>query len=264
MFVSDLSNSEIIDDDNFAPLVPAEAEPEAGGYGYIARDYEKFPYGSMFDPFEALNLPLIDRSEYDARIEEMEKTKSRLSDMYLARGWQKPNQNGTNFCWMYACTSAMKLDRAKQNLPWKAYSAESAAAPINGFRNSGGWSTNGAKWAATKGVCTEETWPPHSYASRHYTDANKAVALENLITSWTELTPRSFKVLMTMLFHRMPCPIGLNWWRHAICAADPVKLGNNAYGVRILNSHNDGFAKVLTESRATPDDVLCLYNVMSN
>lgn len=266
MFLSKILPGErIIDDDNFAREVPPSAEPDEGGYGYLPRDWDAHPYGSMFPTFESFGEDTIPRDAWDGMIEEGEKTESTLSAIYLRRGWPKPNQNGTNFCWMYAVTSAMKLDRAKQNLPWLALSAESAAAPINGFRNSGGWSTNGAKWAAEHGVCTEETWPIHrSGISRsYYTEENKQAALLNKITSWMELPSRKFEVLATSVLRRRPSPIGLNWWRHAICAADLVKTGARSYGIRILNSHNDGFI-ILSESKATPDDVCCLYDTTTN
>jgi len=265
MFLSKLDHgTEIIDDNNYRQFVPSSAEPDGGGYGYLPRDWNVDPYGSFFPTFESLGESEIPRDQWSGYIEELERTQTRLSDLYNRRGWPKPNQNGTNFCHGYAVTSAMKLDRSKQNGSWKAYSAESVCAPIGNFRNVGCWSSRDARWIAEKGVCTEETWPAHRYSSNYYTDQNKTIALGNRITSFVELTPRRFGLLMTQLIRRRPCPIGLNWWSHAICAADPVRLGADSFGVRILNSHNDGFAKVLTEGKATPDDVLALYDVMSN
>lgn len=250
----------VIDDDNFGGHVPADIE----AFGHIPRDYVAEPYGSALPAYETLGLPDIDRSEYDDRIEEMEKTKSRLSDMYLRRGWPKPYQNGIPYCWIYAVASAMLLDRAKQNLPLLNLSPESAGARLTGFRSVGGWSSQGAKWVAEHGMNTYDEWPKHAAGiNRKYDTAeNREKALDNKIL-FADLPARSFKALMNCLFARLPCPIGLNWWRHAICAADPVKLGKNAYGARILNSHGDGFL-VLSESKATPDDALCLYDVNVN
>jgi len=261
MFTSTLRPGEfIVDDDNFHGYAP-QLGTKLEGNGYLPRDYSKDTYGSL--PYlETFDLPIIPRSEWPARIEEMERTKTRLSDFWIAANLDSPYQNGIPYCWIYAVATAMTTLRLTAGLPFVRLSAESAGARITGFRSVGGWSHRGVEWVVQHGMNTEDEWPKHRAGinRRYDTPENRESAKRNIVHKWYDVPDRNFAALMTCLFHRIPVCIGLNWWRHAICGLDPVMTGRNSFGVRIQNSHGNGYGDrgraVLSESRGTPDDAV--------
>ena len=261
MFVSKLRPGELVIDDSNCHRYARQLGQPGEGNGYIPRDYAKEPYGSL--PFlETFDIPIIPRSEWPARIEEMERTKTRISDFWIRDGLRSPYQDGIPYCWIYAVATAMKALRCVMGLPYVPLSAESAGARITGFRSVGGWSHRGVEWVLQHGMNTEDEWPPHRAGiNRKYdTPENRESAKRNIVVKWYDVPDRNFDALMTCLFHRIPVCIGLNWWRHAICGVDPVMTGRNSFGVRIQNSHGDDYGEggraVLSESRGTPDDAV--------
>lgn len=237
---------------------PTPMTPNAMSTGYEKRDYAAHPHGSL--PYaKAFDMPLIPRSEWDDRIAEMEKTKSRLSDLVLAAGIPSKDQNGTNYCWFNGVITACETLRCVEGLPYVALSSASGAAPIKGFRNNGGWGGDALEWMTEHGACSEDLWPNAAINRKYFTEEAKTQALLYRVTESTDVEQNDFEALMTMLFNRIPCPLGLDWWGHLICAMDPVKTGTKQYGVRIRNSWSDdygdkGFA-VLTERKSIGDVV---------
>lgn len=246
-------NELVIGDTDPTPTTPGNMST-----GYEKRDYAAHPHGSLSyaKPF---SMTLIPRSEWDDRIAEMERTKSRLSDLVLQAGIPSLDQNGTNYCWGNGVVTAMETLRCLAGLPYVKLSSASACAPIKNFRNNGGWGGDALEWAMEKGMCTAETWPANAIDRRYYTDAAKEEAKRFRVTEATDVEQYDFDALMTMLFNRVPCPLGLDWWGHLICAMDPVKISSGQYGVRIRNSWGDdygdqGFA-VLSERKSRGDVV---------
>lgn len=106
--------SELLIDDDwrdtdslFAPVVNGEEK----GRGQEPRDYSVQPV-EMFAP--PSQLPLIPRSEWSARIKEMEETKSRLSDVILAAGIPSMDQGSNGYC--HTADTEVLTDRG-----WKAW-----------------------------------------------------------------------------------------------------------------------------------------------
>lgn len=254
MFTSKLYPGEKI----ITELDPTPVTP--GGYstGYRKRDYSAFPCGSL-GYAKPLELPLIPRSEWDDRIAEMESTKSRLSDLVLAADIPSLDQNGTNYCWINGVVTACETLRCLAGLPYVKLSPASGGAPIKSFRNQGGWGGEALEWISKYGICTAATWPANAIDRRYYTEAAKQEALRFRVTESSDVEEYDFDALMTMLFHRIPCPLGLDWWGHLICAMDPVKTGTRQYGCRIRNSWGEDYGfrgfSVLSESKSRGDVV---------
>ena len=225
--------------------------------GLESRDLDEDPIGGFAKSFD---IPIIPRGEWDDRIEEIEKTRSRLSDLSYAAGLKCLDQNGTNYCWANGPVYCVEVVRVAMGLGVEYLSPASVAAPIKSYRNSGGWGSQALKYIIDKGIVPSKLWPPNAIDSDYYTTDNLEKAKNYIVTEWYDLESNNFDQLMTCLLLRIPVAVGYNWWSHEVSAIDPIALGGGAYGIRIRNSWGmgygaDGYA-ILGERKGTPDDAV--------
>lgn len=241
-----------IDDNNAHEFMDVQVDGEWKGRGHIPRDYQKVPYGSVAAPFD---IPVIPRSEWDARRKQLEDSKSRISDVVKAVGMKSLDQGRTNFCWANGPVNCVRVIRCINNQPFVDLSPASVACPINGFRNEGGWGTEALKRIVSHGVTEARLWPANAIDRQYFTEEAKQNALNYRVSEWYELQPRNLEQLVTCCLLRIPVAIGLNWWRHEVMACDLVENGVliwNSWG----DSWGDGGFGVLSFSKATPDDAV--------
>jgi len=229
MFESALYPNEIvIDESNWLQHAPPEdvsIDGELKTRGLVPRDWEVHPLGSFGKEFD---LPLIPEIEWPERIEEMERTKSRLSDIAIQAGIDCLDQNGTNYCWGNAPVYCVMLMRAVMGLPSIRLSPASVCAPLNGYRNQGGWGQEALKRIISHGIAPQDIWPANAISRQYDTPETWARASDFKVLEWYDLKPRSFSQLMTCLFLRHPVAKGLNWWSHEITGLDPVLIPASA------------------------------------
>jgi len=231
--------------------------PDGMSSGLESRDLNEDPIGGFAKGFD---IPVIPRDEWSDRIEEMEKTKSRLSDVSYAAGLKCFNQNGTNYCWANGPVYCLQVVRLCMGLGIEYLSPSSVAAPIKDYKNRGGWGTQALRYITKHGVVPSKHWPANAIDKDYYTEENLEIAKNYIVTEWYDLQTRDFEQTMTCLLLRIPVAVGYNWWRHEVSAIDPISFGNNKYGIRIRNSWGmsygkDGYA-ILTEDKGTPDDAV--------
>lgn len=253
----------VIDDTNFHLYGDDSATPDGLSKGYIPRDYEQYPEGTFADPFP---LPIIPREQWPELIEKMERDKTRLSDIRRTAGLKSLNQNGTNYCWVNAVVGAVMLLRAKAGHDYIPLSPASVGSIITGFQNVGGWGSKALEQIIKGGVTPQAIWPANKIDRQYYTEDAKLAALDYRVTEWWELRPRNFDQYMTCLLHRIPVPIGLNWWSHEVLGLDPViiraasEIRLMQFGSRIWNSWGDEWSDngegILSESKSTPDEAV--------
>jgi hypothetical protein len=214
-------------------------------------DYE---YGAVADPFPPELL--IPMGEVQARIQEMEATKSRISDLIRAVQLPPKDQARTNYCWGNAPTHCCEIVRVQQGLPMVILSPASACAQIKNYKNVGGWGQEALQFIVDRGLVPVDHWPANAIDPKYATPANKQLALNYRVVEWNELKPRNLQQLLSMLLRRIPVAVGYSWWQHEIVACDPVWI-DGAPAVRIRNSWlgwgDYGFG-ILQGSRALPDD----------
>ena len=231
--------------------------PSGFSTGLQRRNLDEYPIGGLAKGFD---IPVIPRSEWDDRIEEIEKTKSRLSDLSYANGLKCQDQNGTNYCWANAPVYCVQLVRLTMGLGIEYLSPASVAAPIKNYKNQGGYGSQALKYIIQRGIVPTKYWPPNSRDRGLYYPKNLKRAKNYIVTEWYDLDNRNFDQLMTCLLLRIPVAVGYNWWGHEVSAIDPIGLGQDGYGIRIRNSWGmdygkDGYA-VLGEGKATSDDAV--------
>lgn len=243
----------VIGDDNWQEFYD---EPTGLSKGRSARP----PDASLGGVAASFNIPLIPRAEWSDRIADLDRSKSSLKHIIDQIGVKVLDQNGTNYCWCNAVVYAVMAVRAVMNEPQIRLSPASVAAPIKGYRNQGGWGGEALDYIIEHGVASQQFWPANAIDRQYDNQASKADRVHHKVTAWLELANRSFNQLATCLLHRLPVPIGLNWWGHEVCAVQLVETSPGVFGVVIANSWgsswgNAGFG-VLTESKATPDDAV--------
>lgn len=238
--------------------------PPDMGRGLVPRDYATDPPEMFAPPSE---IPLIPRSEWDARIDEQERTQSSLEHVWRRSGERHLDQNGQGFCWSYSTAHAIMLSRMANNQPRARLSAHAVACKIKGFRDEGGWCGLSAKFARETGYPTVDVWPEQSMSRAHDNAATwENAALHKVTEDFVDLTARhyyyqnlTFDQVASCLLLNLPCPTDWNFWHHSVCAVRLVRVEAGSYAIRILNQWkgwgDDGFA---TLRGKTPDSALCI------
>lgn len=250
---------------------PAIVNGEQKACGLIPRDFTRHPVGSHGAPAFSVDMPLIPRSEWSARIKEMVETKSRLSDMRLIgnNGQSIPSldQNGQGFCWAYSTTMAVMMARVVANLPYVRLSAHATACMIKGFRDEGGWCGLSMERQMSHGTPSVALWPEKSMSRSNDRPEVWANAATHKVTEgWVDLAAPvydrnlTFDQAMTLLLCRVPLACDWNWWSHSTCMVDPVEIESGSFGMRGINSWTDSYGDrgmfVLQGSKTIPDSAV--------
>lgn len=236
----------------------ALTDPSGYGKGYEGMHpdgYGATPYDPLPDSF------LIDRSEWEDRANEKEKTQSRLSDIIVYKQLPPKNQQRTDLCWSFGVTGAQETVRALMNQPTVSLSPASVAGPVTGWKNVGGWGYNALKQGADKGWVPSKIWPDTAVTSKNlYTAENQKIALDYRCTEWFKLLPNHLEQAASCVLQNIPVPAGYDWWGHLIFLVDLVFI-NGVVCFRIRNSWGDipdfpnGFG-ILKGNRAIPNDAV--------
>lgn len=166
---------------------------------------------------------------------------------------------GVHNCWINAPVHALEIVRAIQGQQRVRLSPASVGAKIKGFRNVGGWGTEGLRYLVQHGAVPSEFWPDNAIDRKYDTEANNQHRAKYKVTEWWELRPRRFEELATCLLCGYPVAVGYNWWRHEVTAVALTMQGNE-FGIVIDNSWGPSWGSngrgVLMGSKANPDDAV--------
>lgn len=255
----------------------AQSLPSWMKAGLIPRDYGTHPVGfyKAAPPFSVHDMPLLDWAEMPERIAELERTKTRISDLYDKGNNGQPipslDQNGQGYCWAYSTTSCVQMLRCINNLPYVPLSAHSVACVIKNFRDQGGWGCASLDFYRERGCVPQSLWPAKSMSRQYDTPENWKAALEFRVTEgWVDLEPAAYdrtlsaQQVITCLLNRIPVIGDFNFWGHSVAIADVIDMypskspsDPRRYATRIKNSWTDNWGTrgwgVLKDSKAFPD-----------
>lgn len=249
-------NIPIIDDNNASRSPHARLDQQ--GRGRIKRDYGKTPLGGLECLRDASTVGLIPESEWRDRSAQQWKDESTL--WHLTKGEvPRKNQEQTNYCWINAPTWCTEAARCVMGLTYVELSPASVGGPIKGYRNQGGWGTEGLQYIADHGIVPASLWPCNAISARYNTAEANAERAKYRVTEWDDVPADSWKHLISMMLQNKPVAIGLDWWSHEVSAV-AVVWEDNDWSLIIANSWgdwgDDGFGK-LRGGKKIPDDACC-------
>lgn len=239
----------VIDDSNDHLYMPPNRN------GLVPRDYGAEPLGEGYAG--PMDFPLIPRVEWPDRIADMERSKSRLTDLADGAGLTVLNQGQTNYCWANGVVHCVEVLRLVQGQDLVRLSPASIGGPITGYRNVGGWGSRALKHVVEQGIVPQSEWPANAINRQYDTEATRKLRLKYQCDEWYDVPPRNFDALMTCLLLRMPCAVAYNWWRHLVTAMNPHH-SNGKFGIVIDNSWGPNWGtngrSILMEGKGTPDE----------
>lgn len=172
---------------------------------------------------DLIDVPLIPESEWDARIDQLERDKATIKDLCQGCELHVLDQNGTNYCWVNAPSFCCMVTRLQETGQPMRYSPASAGAPIKSFSNRGGWGSQALEYFKKNGLNLQADWPPNAISRQYYTDANKEKAKRHIVLEYFKLDERNFQQTASCILAGVPVGIGLNWWSHEITGVGIVK-----------------------------------------
>jgi hypothetical protein len=227
---------------------------------YKRQDYE---YEGVATPFP--KELLIPRSEWKPRIQEMEETKSRLSDQIRLAKLPHKDQARTNFCWGNAPVHCVEIDRLVANQETVILSPASVCAKIKNYRNVGGWGKEALDYIIKYGIAPVDLWPANAIDPKYDNVESKRHREKYKVVEWFECIPRNLDQMVSMLLRRKPGAAGLNWWSHEVTYCDPMWLDGDI-AIRARNSwegYGDFGFFTLQGSKMLADDLVFPSTVLA-
>lgn len=220
--------------------------------GLIPRNYGTHPVGHYVNiPAAAVEMPLIARSEWSARIKERKAIKARMKDIRRTSG---PNggpipsldQDGIGYCWCHDPTMGVMLMRAAMNEPYVRLSAFMVGCIMKDYRDRGGWGADAVDFIIKNGVPSEEFWPQQSMKRSNDTPAMRENAAKHKITEgWIDLENPVYDrnlttdQVATILLTGGVVVGDFNWWGHSVILMDWDEIEPGSFGPIGLNSWSD-------------------------
>lgn len=261
----------------------------SGARGLVARPADVAVRATSFSP---KSIPLIPREQWPDRIADMERSKSRLSDIILGSGVPSKDQNDPRYmntrnprwgyCWMFGPVGAVESLRAVMNQPRVSLSAFGAAYTIKGGRDEGGWGALSLDFLIDRGVPSEKVWPNFAADMSLDNAETWADAAQHKVTeSWVDLTSpvydrdMTLDQKMTLLLSRIPVVCDYMWWGHCVYSCDPVDADPSLplsdvrrWGSRDRNSWGDSYGDrgffLVKGQRCVPDNAVAPSVVMAS
>lgn len=262
-FKSDLGGLPVIDDSNYHEHVHAAQSISDFGSGYIPRNFQAKPEGSVRKLYSG---PVFDKKELTERIKEKEARKSGLADLHRHLKIPVLDQGQLGYCWMYGTVKAMMMAYARAGNYVPYLSPTSCAAKGKNYRNEGGLAEEALGYIERFGVSTVEFWPEGGKADRRYDTAEqRANAALHKAVEFEELPSNNVLAVASALVLDLPCTGGFMWWGHLVALLQPRVMPDGSIGIEFVNSWTERYGKngfsVLGGSKAVPFEAYVVRTV---
>lgn len=250
--------------------------PNGQAKGLIPRNFASHPVGYCAAA-PAFDMPLMTDDEIEAAIKRKDADGSWLQDIRNRGNFGKPipsrDQNGKGYCWAHSGVSSMLLARAEAGLPYADLSAYAVACIIKGFRDEGGWGSEGVEFLATRGCPTSQFWAQQSMSRSNDNPDTWANAALHKAIEWFDLDPESpdyLRQMATCLCQNIGGAADFNWWGHSVNGNRLRSWGRNGsnLSIDIWNSWGDSWSNngmgTLTGSHARPDAFVACRTVTAS
>lgn len=256
----------IIGDDTY------EAGRSAEANGYVARDYQRTPYGAVGSAPPA-NIQMIDMEEFPDRIADLERNNATLKDRWLDSPIGILDQNGFPFCHGFAAVEAVMLARHLEGLPYIKLSPSSVAAPVTGYKKAGAWIGADLKQIVNVGAAPASLIPMLTYQRSDFPPGWEQEAAKCKVSEFSELRSRDFQQQGSALLQGFGVSVGQSHWSHAVlqCVLRDVNkhlkaTDHNRYGIEFANSWGIAWGvagwAVQTGSKKFADEAYVLRQVI--
>lgn len=265
--------SYVIDDSNVADHMPSgdEFHGENGGekriVGYVPRDWQKQPYGSL--PGAVMFAPgdVYPDSEIPDRIREQEKNEA--SPWHV---WQRSkigvlDQDGLSYCHAFSAVDGVMIQREVQGLPYVELSAGSVGGPVTGYRNAGAMISDDMDQVVKHGVASTKFVPMQQVSRSGWQAGAEANALLHRATKYVEHQSRNCRQAISACLRGKAVMVGYDWWSHAVTivrwcivpsSQATITINGTPLAPEILNSwgrsYGDNGCAIIAGNRGVPDE----------
>ena len=216
---------------------------------------------------------MFSRQEIKERIEELERTKSRLFDLLAQAKIPPLDQGYTNTCHASGSVDGVQVARCAAGLPYVPLSGASVAGPVSNFRNwkpfpgrpagVGGWGLQDTRYIAEHGIAPQSLWPNADLNPKWNTPEVQRERQKYRVSpeGWLDLPRGQWEPLWTCVLLGYSCPVAHNEWSHLTNA---ITLGIDSRGRINTLVRNSGYGRDRTghtwlpESFGTPDEALAV------
>ena len=245
--------SYVIDDYTRIPLVLNGMK----GFKRPTANFSSMPFPSSF---------MIPQTEWQARIQERQERKNGLHDLVLEKGLTVLDQGQTNYCWCNGVVYSVMCHILSNQNRIVRLSPASAAAQIKNYQNEGGWGDEALEFIETRGLATQDLWPPNAISRQYKTASTDQAMLDYRVPKWIDLEPRNHNQVVSLLLRNIPVAVGFNWWGHLVSAID-VEWKNGTAVIVIANSWGQGWGDkgygILEGNRMLADGAVAPLSVIN-
>jgi hypothetical protein len=154
-------------------------------------------------------------------------------------GLKIKDQKQEPLCWAYASVKALEYVRAKEGLPYVELAPESAAGPVTGWKQRGGYTEEILGQLMKGGACASSFMDaPNSFSPKLWKAGWQEDALRHQIEYGEFWYARNIDEQITLLLNDLPVSAGLAWWGHQVCMVEAI-LDSGEVSVSFDNSWGD-------------------------
>lgn len=209
---------------------------------------------------------LVPQGEWKDRIAQRKANGTGLLDLIKEKNLEVLDQGQTNYCWCNGVVYSLMVYLLHKQNRIVRLSPASAAAQIKNYQNEGGWGDEALEFIESKGVATQDLWPPNAISRQYKTPTTDQAMLDYRVPKWIDLEPRNHNQVVSLLLNNIPVAVGYNWWGHLVCAVDVEWKGNTAVIV-IANSWGKSWGEngfgILEGNRMLADGAVAPLSMLS-